>query len=92
MKAIILACNALQKSGRCRDNTRAVFYILGLENKNKYWLSQLALLFFKICPIKIHTFLHAFKPIVEVLFFWAIDKLRGIQREQIFLTVKYIHT
>ena len=44
-------------------STSVVFYISGLENKNKYWSSKIALLLFKIFPIKIYTPLHAFEPI-----------------------------
>ena len=43
------------------------FYISGLENKNKYESTKIALLFFKIFPIKVYTLLHAFEPIVETL-------------------------
>lgn len=51
----------------CPRNTRVAFYISGLENKNKYKSSKIALLFFKILPIKIYTHLYAFEPIGEAL-------------------------
>ena len=66
----------------CSLCTSVAFYISGLENKKK------------IFPIKIYTLLHAFEPIVEallplfILIFLAIDKLCGIQSEQIFFTIK----
>ena len=68
-----------------RFYARAAFYISGLENKNKYSTSKIALLFFKIFSIKVYALLHRDRSFRSTrAFFWAIDKLCGIQRKQFF--------
>ena len=76
--------------------TRVAIYISGLENKNKYESSKIALLFSKIFPIRIYTLLHAFESIVEALLSpWLIDFFKRLTNwlwsnaNKFFLTVKY---
>ena len=67
---IVVLWYAILIDTKSTDNscTSVAFYISELQNKNKYYSSKIALLFFKIFPpLRSYTLLHSFEPILEAL-------------------------